>query len=122
MISENSLNELRELAKANASVKEFLDFLQTTPYYQAYIGAYTQLIIWSEELKNHPTTFNGKENTFERAHKFMTTQTELCENLEYLRLKLLPQHVKAAEIESTSMIDEARIRLVNNRKKTENEV
>jgi len=122
MISENSLEEIRQLSKKNEAVKEFLDFLQTTPYYQAYIGAYTQLVIWSEELKNNPTTFKSVENSFERAHKFMTTQTELCENLEYLRLKLLPQQVKKAEIESTSMIDEARINLFNNRKKEVSEV
>lgn len=122
MISEQSLNELRELSKKNSSVKEFLDFLQTTPYYQAYIGAYTQLVIWSEELKKNPTTFSSEENAFERAHKFMTTQTELCENLEYLRLKLLPQQVKKAELETTSIIDEARLALKNGRTKVLNEV
>lgn len=121
MISENSLRELQELSKKNTAVKEFLDFLQTTPYYQAYIGAYIQFSVWSEELKTHPTTFTGLDNAFERSHKFMTTQKELCESLEYLRLKLLPQQVKSAEIESTSMIDEARINLINNRKKA-NEV
>lgn len=119
MISEETINELKKLSLKNPILSEVIDFIkevQGSPYYESYLSSLVQLQFWNEELKLTPSTINVKKNeesTFQSAHKFVTTKNEIIKDLDFLRQKLLPNQIKEAEKEATSVIDEARIHLKN---------
>lgn len=119
MISETHILDLEKLAKKNEAVASLLEFYNTviqSPYYDSYISARNQIQWWNLEIKNNPTSiYNDSEDmndkSFERAHKFLTTQSELISNLNAIRLQLLPQEEKEVEKVATTLMDEARIKM-----------
>ncbi len=109
--------KIKELSRINNPVaKEAAEFLRKilkSPYYESYISCYVQTEFWNGELKISPTTINSDKDdpSFMRAHKFVTTQADILENLDTLRSKLLPSEMLQAEVESTSLLDEARLKM-----------
>jgi len=96
-------------------IKEVIE----SPFYESYIALKMAMSQFNADLQaDSITLFNQTtidkegnkviDNTFPNAHKYATEIKSYHESLEFLRNKMLPEQVVAAERESTSLIDEAR--------------
>ena len=114
-------DNLNALAKLNVEAASFIRSVVKSPYYESYLAILTMMNKFNIEMQgdeisllNKTTvTEEGKvvDNSFPNVHKYATEIQSYHEQLEYLRLKLLPEEIERAEAKGIDILDQARLNL-----------
>lgn len=100
--------------------REFIQSAISSPYFDGYVAVLVTIGNLNQELQNGVsriesetiTTAKGEsiiaDKNFERSHKFITEMQPYYEQLEYFRVKMLPNEVEEANVKTADLLDEAR--------------
>lgn len=96
-------------------LEEIVENVKDNPRYESFRSALIQIKFWDAELSAQPISIrdSSEEDTrlFEKVLKYQVDRPKLLKALDDDRNLLIPEDIKKAEQESTSLVDDIRKRV-----------
>ena len=116
-----TIDDIVLLRTKDVAAADFIENVLRSPYYEGYKTLKKTIDSWNHEINNSPImiTSDKDDKAFERASKYLMELKFYYEQLDYMRTKLLPKEIEEVEAESTTLLDEARMKMKDKKRNYE---